>query len=84
MKEHREEIKEVGRLFSELSGITDVDLTTGNQCITTLTRVAASRVAETDHPEGGSSAKKRRKNSSRRSPRWAQANSVPSQRACAY
>ena len=39
-------------MFSELPGITNVDLTTVNQCITTLTRVLATRVTERDHPEG--------------------------------
>jgi hypothetical protein len=45
-------LREFGKMFSELPGITDVDLTTVNQCITTLTRVVATRVTERDHPEG--------------------------------
>ena len=45
-------LKEIGRLFSELPGMTDVDLTTINQYITAMTRVVAARVAERDHPEG--------------------------------
>ena len=45
-------LREFGEMFSELPGITNVDLTTVNQCITTLTRVLATRVTERDHDEG--------------------------------
>lgn len=45
-------LDEVGRLFYELPGITEVDLTTSGQNISALVRMVASRVAERDHPEG--------------------------------
>lgn len=45
-------LDEVGRLFSELPGITEVDLTTTSQHVSALVRMLASRVAERDHPEG--------------------------------
>ena len=45
-------LDEVGRLFSELPGITDVDLTTSSQHVSALVRMLASRVAERNHPEG--------------------------------
>ena len=45
-------LDEVGRLFSELPGVTEVDLTTSAQHVSALVRMLASRVAERDHPEG--------------------------------
>ena len=45
-------LDEVGRLFYELPGITEVDLTTSGQHISSLVRMLASRVAEREHPEG--------------------------------
>ena len=45
-------LDEVGRLFSELPGITEADLTTSSQHVSALVRMLASRVAERDHPEG--------------------------------
>ena len=45
-------LDEVGRLFYELPGITEVDLTTSGQHVSSLVRMLASRVAEREHPEG--------------------------------
>lgn len=45
-------LDEVGRLFYELPGVTEVDLTTAGQNISALVRMIASRVAEREHPEG--------------------------------
>lgn len=45
-------LDEVGRLFYELPGITEVDLTTSGQHVSALVRMLASRVAEREHPEG--------------------------------
>ena len=45
-------LDEVGRLFYELPGITETDLTTSGQHVSALVRMLASRVAERDHPEG--------------------------------
>ena len=45
-------LDEVGKLFSELPGITGVDLQTSGQHVSVLIRMLASRVAERDHPEG--------------------------------
>ena len=45
-------LDEVGRLFYGLPGITEVDLTTSGQHISSLVRMLASRVAEREHPEG--------------------------------
>ena len=45
-------LDEVGKLFYELPGITEADLTTSGQHISSLVRMVASRVAERDHPEG--------------------------------
>lgn len=45
-------LDEVGKLFYELPGITDTDLTASGQYVSALVRMLASRVAERDHPEG--------------------------------
>ena len=45
-------LDEVGKLFYELPGITEVDLTTSGQHVSSLVRMLASRVAEREHPEG--------------------------------
>ena len=45
-------LDEVGKLFYELPGITEVDLTTSGQHISSLVRMIASRVVEREHPEG--------------------------------
>ena len=45
-------LDEVGNLFYELPGITEVDLTTSGQHISSLVRMISSRVAEREHPEG--------------------------------
>ena len=45
-------LDEVGKLFYGLPGITEVDLTTSGQHISSLVRMIASRVAEREHPEG--------------------------------
>ncbi|QIN77213.1 hypothetical protein GBA65_00330 [Rubrobacter marinus] len=45
-------LDEVGRLFYELPGITEGDLTISGQHVSSLVRMLASRVAERDHPEG--------------------------------
>ncbi len=45
-------LDEVGRLFYELPGITETDLTTSGQHVSALVRMIASRVTEREHPEG--------------------------------
>lgn len=45
-------LDQVGKLLYELPGITEVDLTTSGQHISSLVRMIASRVAEREHPEG--------------------------------
>ena len=45
-------LDEVGKLFYELPGITEIDLTTSGQHVSALVRMLASRVAEREHPEG--------------------------------
>ncbi len=45
-------LDEVGKLFYELRGITEVDLTTSGQHVSALVRMVASRVVEREHPEG--------------------------------
>ena len=45
-------LDEVGKLFYELPGITEADLTTSGQHVSALVRMLASRVAEREHPEG--------------------------------
>lgn len=45
-------LDEAGKLFYGLPGITEVDLTTSGQHVSSLVRVIAARVAEREHPEG--------------------------------